>query len=50
MNDMKSNKDDLEDSKDVLDSFTLIDEAIDLSMQEEYFSFSETTLLSKLRI
>ena len=42
MNDMKRNKDNGEHSKDVLDSFLLIDEAIDLSIQEEYFSFSET--------
>jgi len=42
MNDMKKNKDNGEHSKDVLDSFVLIDEAIDLSIQEEYFSFSET--------
>ncbi len=42
MNDMKRNKDNLENSKNVLDNFTLIDEAIDLSTQEEYLSFSET--------
>ncbi len=42
MNDIKRNKDDRENSKNVLDSFSLIDEAIDLSIQEEYFSFSET--------
>jgi hypothetical protein len=42
MNDMKRNKDNPENSKNVLDSFALIDEAIDLSIQEEYFSFSET--------
>jgi hypothetical protein len=41
MNDIKRNKDDRENSKNVLDSFTLIDEAIDLSIQEEYFSFSD---------
>jgi len=41
MNDMRD-KDNRENSKNVLDSFTLIDEAIDLSIQEEYFSFSET--------
>jgi hypothetical protein len=39
---MKRDKDNPENSKDVLCSFTLIDEAIDLSIQEEYFSFSET--------
>ena len=50
MNDMKRDKDNRENSKNVLDSFILIDEAIDLSIQEEYLSFSETTLLSKLRI
>ena len=42
MNDMKRDKDNPENSKNALDSFTLIDEAIDLSIQEEYFSFSET--------
>jgi hypothetical protein len=42
MNDVKRNNDNRENSKNVLDSFTLIDEAIDLSIQEEYFSFSET--------
>ena len=42
MNDVKRDKDNLEKSKNDLDSFTLIDEAIDLSIQEEYFSFSET--------
>jgi hypothetical protein len=42
MNDMKRNKDNRENSKNVLNSLTLIDEAIDLSIQEEYFSFSET--------
>ncbi len=42
MNDVKRDKDNRENSKNVLDSFTLIDEAIDLSIQEEYFSFSET--------
>ena len=42
MNDMKRNKDNRENSKNVLYSFTLIDEAIDLSIQEEYFTFSET--------
>jgi hypothetical protein len=39
---MKRNKDNPENSKNVLDSFALIDEPIDLSIQEEYFSFSET--------
>ena len=42
MNDIKRNKDHRGNSKNVLDSFTLIDEAIDLSIQEKYFSFSET--------
>ena len=42
MNDMKRNKDDRENSKNVLNSFTLIDEAIVLSIQEEYLTFSET--------
>src|SRR4030065_323671 len=41
MNDIKR-KDDRGNSKNVLDSFTPIDEAIDLSIQEEYLSFSET--------
>jgi hypothetical protein len=40
MNDVK--KDNRGNSKNVSDSFVLIDEAIDLSTQEEYFSFSET--------
>ena len=42
MNDVKRNKDNRANSRNVLDSFTLIDEPIDLSIQEEYFSFSET--------
>jgi len=42
MNDMKRNEDNREHSKNILNSLTLIDEAIDLSIQEEYFSFSET--------
>ncbi len=42
MNDMKRDKDNPENSKNVLDSFALIDEAIDLSIEEEYFRFSET--------
>ena len=42
MNDMKRNNDNPENSKNVLDSFILIDEPIDLSIQEEYLSFSET--------
>jgi len=42
MNDMKRNRDNRENSKNVLNSFTLIDEAIDLSIQQEYFTFSET--------
>ena len=42
MNDVKRDKDNPKNSKNVLDSFDLIDEPIDLSRQEEYFSFSET--------
>ncbi|MFH1335214.1 MAG: hypothetical protein ABII96_01740 [Candidatus Zixiibacteriota bacterium] len=42
MKDMKRNKDNRENSKNVLDSFIIIDGAIDLSIQEEYFRFSET--------
>src|SRR4030067_3383684 len=42
MNDMKRNNDNPENSKNVLDSFVLIDEPIDLSIHEEYFSFLET--------
>jgi len=42
MNDRKRNKDNPENSKNALDSFTIINEAIDLSIQEEYLSFSET--------
>ena len=42
MNDMKRNNDNPENSKTVLDSFVLIDEPIDLSIQDEYFRFSET--------
>jgi hypothetical protein len=42
MKDMKRNKDNRKNSKDVLDNFILIDEPIDLSTQEEYFRFSET--------
>jgi hypothetical protein len=42
MNDMKRNKDNCENSKNVSNNFVLIDEPIDLSIQEEYFSFSET--------
>jgi len=41
MNDMKRNNDNHENSKNVLNSLTLIDEAIDLSIQEEYIRFSE---------
>jgi len=41
MNDVKRNKDNPENSKNVLDSFALIEEPIDLSIQEEYFRFSE---------
>jgi hypothetical protein len=40
MNDVK--KDNPETFKNVSDSFSIIDKAIDLSIQEEYFSFSET--------
>jgi hypothetical protein len=42
MNDVKKDKDNPENSKNLLNSFTLIDEAIDLSIQKEYLSFSET--------
>jgi hypothetical protein len=42
MKDMQRNKDDRKNSKNVLDNFVLIDEPIDLSTQEEYFSLSET--------
>jgi hypothetical protein len=42
MDDMKRNNDNPENSKNVLDSFIIINEAIDLSTQEEYLSFSET--------
>ena len=42
MNDVKRNNDNPENSKNVLDSFVLIDEPIDLSIHEEYFSFLET--------
>jgi len=42
MNYMKRNNDNPENSKNVLDSFVLIDKPIDLSTQEEYLSFSET--------
>ena len=42
MNDMKRNRNNRQNSKNVLNSFILIDEPIDLSIQEEYFSFSET--------
>jgi hypothetical protein len=41
MKDKERNKDDRNNSKNVLDNFILIDEPIDLSTQEEYFSFSE---------
>ena len=40
MNDVKRNNDNRENSKNVLNSFTLIDEPIDLSIQEEYIRFS----------
>jgi hypothetical protein len=39
---MKRNNDNRKNSKNVLDSFVLIDEPIDLSIQEEYIRFSET--------
>ena len=42
MNDVKRDKDNPQNSKNLLDNFILIDEAIDLSIQEEYFRFSET--------
>jgi len=42
MKDTKRNKDDRNSSKDALDNFVLIDEPIDLSTQEEYFSLSGT--------
>jgi hypothetical protein len=42
MNDMKRSKDNHDNSKKVLDNFIPIDGAIDLSIQEEYVSFSET--------
>ena len=41
MKEKERNKDDRNNSKNVLDNFILIDEPIDLSTQEEYFSFSE---------
>ena len=41
MKDIERNKGDRNNSKNVLDNFILIDEPIDLSTQEEYFSFSE---------
>ncbi len=42
MKDMKRNKGDRKNSKNVLDNFVLIDEPIDLSTQKEYVSLSET--------
>jgi len=42
MKETKKNKDDRNNSENVLDNFILIDERIDSSTQEEYFSFSET--------
>lgn len=42
MNDGKRNNDNPENSKNVLDSFTVINETIDLSVQEEYLGFSKT--------
>jgi hypothetical protein len=42
MNDVKRNNDNHENSKNALNSPTLIDEPIGLSLQEEYIRFSET--------
>ena len=42
MNNMKRNNDNPGNSKNASDSFSIINEAIDLSIQEEYLSFSET--------
>ena len=42
MNDMEKNNDNGEYSKNALDNFVLIDEPIDISIQKEYLSFSET--------
>lgn len=48
MNDVKRNNDNRENSKNVLNSLTLIDEAIGLSIQEEYIRFSETIDFDKV--
>ena len=42
MNDVKRDKDNVENSTNASGSFALIDEPIDLSIQKEYFTFSET--------
>ena len=42
MKDIKRNRGDRKNSKNVLDNFLLIDEPIDLSTQKEYVSLSET--------
>jgi len=42
MNDVKREKDNSQNSKNLLDNFNLIDEPIDFPIQEEYLSFSET--------
>ena len=42
MKDMKSDKDNRTNSENSLDSFDVMEEAIDLSIQQEYDSFSET--------
>ncbi len=42
MNDVKRDEDNPPNSKNLLDSFILIDKPIDLSIQGEYLSFSET--------
>ena len=39
---MKRNKDNRTNSEDSLDSFSLMEDAIDLSIQQEYFNLSET--------
>jgi hypothetical protein len=42
MNDVKRDNDNVENSTNASGSFALIDEPIDLSIQKEYFTFSET--------
>jgi hypothetical protein len=42
MNDVKRDKDNSQNSKNLLDNFNSIDEPINLSIQEEYLSFSKT--------